>query len=422
MPKVKNVISPEKIFYDCVNLESVEFPSLSSVGMGMFKNCVNLREISLPSATEIDDNAFTHCISLKRAVLPSAKTIGTKAFSRCTSLEEVIAPEAETIDDEAFSTCIYIKAINLPRALTIEDASFMGCLSLAEAVMPLAESVGYDAFKGCASLETVEMPSLLHIGSGSFRECRITTLNVHPEAVAEYDSFDVSAPKNCPEIGGLHERAMMRELEDLEVRAEAGNMEAQYELGCVYETGRLERFASRYPCAPLVWTAECFTPDINEAIELWQKSSAQEYPPAMFRLAKEYAEGTNIHQDSREAVRLWEKAAGSGNDDAMLYLGMAFEGGRLTEKNINEARRYYRMAVRKFNAEALRHLIRLNGSCPETGSAMPEDETEATYFKAEHGDVKAIYRLAKTCEEIYEDEDKRLALVRLASDLKKGRH
>ena len=159
-----------------------------------------------------------------------------------------------------------------------------------------------------------------------------------------------------------------------------------------------------------------------EAIELWKKSSAQEYPPAMFRLAKEYAEGTNIHQDSREAVRLWEKAAGSGNDDAMLYLGMAFEGGRLTEKNINEARRYYRMAVRKFNAEALRHLIRLNGSCPETGSAMPEDETEATYFKAEHGDVKAIYRLAKTCEEIYEDEDKRLALVRLASDLKKGRH
>jgi hypothetical protein len=69
-----------------------EFPStnITSVGTRAFEGCVNLTTVDFPSVNSIGDYAFRHCINLTTLDFPSVTSIGHRAFYNCTSLTTLI--------------------------------------------------------------------------------------------------------------------------------------------------------------------------------------------------------------------------------------------------------------------------------------------------------------------------------------------
>lgn len=100
-------------FYDCNNLESVEFVGVKSIG----------------------DNAFYYCTSLANVTIPDSVTsIGDRSFRGCQSLTTITIPDSVTsIADGAFNSCSALTSITLPNSITGTISNlFMGCNSLTE--------------------------------------------------------------------------------------------------------------------------------------------------------------------------------------------------------------------------------------------------------------------------------------------------
>lgn len=86
-------------FYDCVNLNSVEFGK-------------NLKTIG--------NNAFSDCSGLRNMVIPdSVESVGEYAFSSCTGLESVVLSSGmNTIQQSAFSNCMRLESVKIPGSIT----------------------------------------------------------------------------------------------------------------------------------------------------------------------------------------------------------------------------------------------------------------------------------------------------------------
>ena len=98
-------------------------------------------------------------------------------------------------------------------------------------------------------------------------------------------------------------------IEELKLRAAAGDAEAQFELGICYLNGE----------------------DIKldeEAAVLWFKKSAEKgYAEAQSALGECYHFGEGVEQDFEEAVKWWRLATEQGNSEAQNNLGYAYKCG-----------------------------------------------------------------------------------------------
>ena len=65
------------------NLQTVNLPYATSVGIGAFYNCTSLNQVSLPMCAFLGENAFYNCTSLTQMSLPMCSYIGSGAFYRC---------------------------------------------------------------------------------------------------------------------------------------------------------------------------------------------------------------------------------------------------------------------------------------------------------------------------------------------------
>jgi TPR repeat protein len=98
-------------------------------------------------------------------------------------------------------------------------------------------------------------------------------------------------------------------LDDLTKNAGAGNAEAQFQLGHVYEDGKAVQ------------------QDMELAAVWYRKAADQGYAPAQNDLGVMYRNGSGVLKDKEEAARWFEKAAQQCNPHGAYNLGIAYYNG-----------------------------------------------------------------------------------------------
>jgi len=186
---------------------------------------------------------------------------------------------------------------------------------------------------------------------------------------------------------------------DLRARAEAGNADAQDNLGVMYATGR------------------GVAKDDTEAARLYRLAADQGHAGGQFNLGWMYANGKGVAKDDAEAVRLFRLAADQGQAEAQSNLGLMYANGSGVAKDDAKAVRLLRLAADQGQAEAQSNL----GLMYLTGRGVAKDEAEAgRLFRlaAAQGVAFAQIVLAGMYEEgwgVAKDDAEAVRLYRLAA-------
>ncbi len=208
----------------------------------------------------------------------------------------------------------------------------------------------------------------------------------------------------------------------LQIRAELGNVEAQYNLSrCYYqgegvkkddaEAAKWCRKAAeqgnddaQYNLATFFENGTGVEKNYTEAAKWYFRAAEQGNSDAQFNLAICYEEGKGVEKNAAEAVKWYLKAAEQGDVGAQNNLGLCYEEGKGVEKNAAEAVKWYLKAAEQGYAIAQNSL----GLCYALGYGVKENHTEAVnwYRKAaEQGEEGALINLAR-CYEIGEGVEK----------------
>ena len=121
--------------------------------------------------------------------------------------------------------------------------------------------------------------------------------------------------------------------------AKVGDVDAQFEVGLAYETGRGVGL------------------DEAEAARWFRQAALQGNVEAQFHLARLVARGTRgLKQDLATAVKLYQDAAAKGHAQAMNALGQAYQQGRGTGADLAKAAEWYGKAADLKLADAQNNL------------------------------------------------------------------
>ena len=150
--------------------------------------------------------------------------------------------------------------------------------------------------------------------------------------------------------------------------AEAGDVQAQTDLGELYEH------------EPVVQNFE-------EALH-WYRKAAETYGAAMADLAHLYATGTGVPQDYEEAAKWYRKAVERDGYSGQYELGLLYEQGLGVAQDRDEAMEFYYGAAIRNNADAQRRLFALYEADP----ALPSNPGKMIAWyetAAEDGNARA---------------------------------
>ena len=190
------------------------------------------------------------------------------------------------------------------------------------------------------------------------------------------------------------------EITDLIHKAQAGDVDAQYDLGNRYlngdgveqdvekasywfqqNTANTKKTQNNNASASYaaMYNNEKPTQQNNEIADLIQKAQAGD-AEAQCKLGVWYEKGQNYY----EAVFWYKEAAEQGHADAQNNLGECYFYGHGVNENYNEAVKWFRKAAEQDNGKAQRYL----GNCYVLGAGVPQD-----YEKAEmwHDKAKENY-------------------------------
>ena len=112
----------------------------------------------------------------------------------------------------------------------------------------------------------------------------------------------------------------------LRARAEAGDAEAQVDLGVMYFVG------------------DGVPQDYAEAVRWFRQAADQGLAPAQFSLGVAYGSGEGVPQDEAEAVRWFRLAADQGHAVAQGGLGFMYANGRGVPQDYVVAHMWYNLA------------------------------------------------------------------------------
>jgi TPR repeat protein len=116
--------------------------------------------------------------------------------------------------------------------------------------------------------------------------------------------------------------------------AEAGDVQAQYYLGYMYDHGL------------------GVPQDYAEAVRWFRLAADQGNVRAQTNLGIMYKNGDGVPQDFAEAVRLYRLAADQGDPDAQFNLGYMYSNGKGVPQDYAEAVRWFQLAAEQGNATA----------------------------------------------------------------------
>jgi hypothetical protein len=183
-------------------------------------------------------------------------------------------------------------------------------------------------------------------------------------------------------------------LDKLKAAAEAGDQEAQYDLG--------NRFVAKA-------SSNGRRTDAANAVKWYRRSAEQGHANAQYRLGLAYAKGEGVEQDLVEAATWYLKSAKQGNAWAQLRIGDCRRFGSGVLVSLSRARHWFALAAAQGLEEAearLRYLDRDGGAAEEATNPELKDPTEAmseleAALDAEFNRALAIYN----CEEVKLDGD-----------------
>ena len=218
---------PEKCFWDCTALTSVQLPStltgianyafssctglkqivipegVVSVGAYAFSGCTGLTQITLPSTLErIEDYAFTTCNSVTQIRIPaSLRYVGGGGFANWNSLVQVHISDMDAwcaIEFEDYwanpmtsAQGMYlngepVREVVIPEGITkIQPAAFSNIKTLEQVTIPQSVTeMGHRAFYGCSALKEIELPEgLTSIPGFGFFDCVLLEQVTIPDSV-----------------------------------------------------------------------------------------------------------------------------------------------------------------------------------------------------------------------------------------------
>jgi hypothetical protein len=129
---IKNI--EPNAFYNCSNMEKVEFANVVTIGEHSFDNCRALGFLDIPnSVNNIKEAAFLHCIGLEDVDIPDNITyLGPGVFEECTSLKIAKLGKGITkLEHSVFFGCTQLEMVEIPNTITqITSAAFAYCESL----------------------------------------------------------------------------------------------------------------------------------------------------------------------------------------------------------------------------------------------------------------------------------------------------
>jgi len=167
-------------------------------------------------------------------------------------------------------------------------------------------------------------------------------------------------------------------------KAEAGDAQAQYDLGLMYETSG--------PFDDLNKINYQISGNIAKAVEWYQKSAAQGNPNAQYNLGVLYDNGKGVTKDSAKSVEWWQKAAAQGHVEAQYNLGVTYQKGEGAPKDAAKAVEWYQKAA----AQGLVNAQYALGWLYQKGEGVPKDAAKAAVWwqkAAEQGNAGAQFML-----------------------------
>jgi len=129
-------------FFNCRNLMSVIFPSLTSIGSWSFYGCVDLSDIQMDALIEVGFAGLTQLDSLITLSLPSCKTVYAYGLCWNNNLVTLNLPECVNIYGTGIASAYHLIRLSLPKCEFIEDSSLGDCHSLIELYAPVCTRLG----------------------------------------------------------------------------------------------------------------------------------------------------------------------------------------------------------------------------------------------------------------------------------------
>jgi TPR repeat protein len=123
--------------------------------------------------------------------------------------------------------------------------------------------------------------------------------------------------------------------------AQAGDRNAQYRLGEMYDLG------------------QGVAQDYGQAVAWYRRAAEQNFAPAQFALAEMYKNGDRVAKDMQQAIRWYRRASDNGSAPAQLLLGVLYESGTGVTADNAEAARWYRRSAEGGDARAQMMLANL---------------------------------------------------------------
>ncbi|KMQ88758.1 tpr repeat sel1 subfamily [Lasius niger] len=115
--------------------------------------------------------------------------------------------------------------------------------------------------------------------------------------------------------------------------AQAGNPQAQYALGSLYDLGQEG------------------LPQTEEKAVFWWKKSAKKNASSAYALALCYQFGEGVQMDAQKAQSYNHLASDLGSPEGALAMGLSYQLGKGVAKNGSEAFKYYKLAAKRGNIE-----------------------------------------------------------------------
>jgi hypothetical protein len=159
--------------------------------------------------------------------------------------------------------------------------------------------------------------------------------------------------------------------------AEAGNVDAMFQLGFLLGTGSV------------------IAKDDAEAVRWYKMAAEKGNAQAMTNLGRRYYYGEGVPKDHALSVKWYRQAAEGGSVDAFFALGVFYDEGTAVAKDIAESERWYRKAANGGNVLAMYNL----GNLLNEGRGVDMDRTEAVRLyrqAAETGHTKSMAALARS--------------------------
>lgn len=182
----------ESLGASCMNgtaLERVELPNLKSWDYGVFEDCKKLKSVTFPIAiANIPDRAFWNCENLSTIDLSHCSIIGGGAFYNCTSLTNLKLLNVKQTD--------WTTGYDSESSQSCKVGSFMNCNNLTSVDLGSIQKLGDRAFYGCTSLKKITLPSTItNLGWECFDGTTIvTSMATVPPAINKSEDETSSIP------------------------------------------------------------------------------------------------------------------------------------------------------------------------------------------------------------------------------------